>query len=101
MDEGTGTRVAHKAEHVDAVPTAARAVAELVCTKNYYSNKTVVSRAGGVQTNATAAQPTMSMKSTIFILTVPAMAWAMHLPPEIEAERSLLQAESATEEQDF
>ena len=41
------------------------------------------------------------MRLTILLLTVPAIAWAMQLPPEMEADRFLLQAEGAIEEQDF
>ena len=43
----------------------------------------------------------MSKRLTILLLTVPAVALAMQLPPEMEADRFLLQAESAIEEQDF
>ena len=43
----------------------------------------------------------MTMRLTILLLTVPAIAWAMQLPPDMEADRFLLQAESAIEEQDF
>ena len=41
------------------------------------------------------------MKLTILLLTIPAIAWAVQLPPEMEADRFFLQAESAIEEQDF
>ena len=41
------------------------------------------------------------MRPTILLLTVPAVALAVQLPPEMEADRFLLQAESAIEEQDF
>ena len=41
------------------------------------------------------------MRLTILLLTVPAVALAIQLPPEMEADRFLLQAESAIEEQDF
>ena len=43
----------------------------------------------------------MSMRFTILLLTVPLAAWAMQLPPDMEADRYLLQAENAIEEQDF
>ena len=41
------------------------------------------------------------MRLTILFVTLPVAAWAMQLPPEIEADRYLLQAESAIQEQDF
>ena len=41
------------------------------------------------------------MRLTILLLTAPAVALAVQLPPEMEADRFLLQAESAIEEQDF
>ena len=41
------------------------------------------------------------MRLTILLLTVPAVALAVQLPPEMEADRFLLQAESAIDEQDF
>ena len=43
----------------------------------------------------------MSMRFTILLFTVPAVAWATQLPPDMEADRFLLQAETAIEEQDF
>ncbi len=41
------------------------------------------------------------MRLTILLLAVPVVALAVQLPPEMEADRFLLQAESAIEEQDF
>lgn len=43
----------------------------------------------------------ISMRSTVLFLTVPVIAMAMQLPPDMEADRFLLQAETAIEEQDF
>ena len=34
----------------------------------------------------------MSKKLTILLLTIPAIPWAVQLPPEMEADRFLLQA---------
>ena len=41
------------------------------------------------------------MRLTLALLTAPVAALAVQLPPEMEADRFLLQAESAFEEQDF
>ncbi len=43
----------------------------------------------------------MSMRLTILLFAIPAIAWATQLPPDMEADRFLLQAESAIEQQDF
>ena len=43
----------------------------------------------------------MRMRLTILLLTVPVAALAVQLLPEMEADRFLLQAENAIEEQDF
>ncbi len=43
----------------------------------------------------------MSLRLTILLLTFPIATWAMQLPPDMEADRFLLQAETAIEEQDF
>ena len=41
------------------------------------------------------------MRLASLLLIVPAIAWAVQLPPDMEADRFLLQAETAIEEQDF
>ena len=57
--------------------------------------------AGEAQRTPAPENDSISMRLTILLLMVPVAAWAMQLPPEMEADRYLLQAESAIEEQDF